>query len=261
MSESLRTDDVERYNGQGVLFPIPVLTAAEVRCFRSAVEEIERLNGGVLKRLENPHFFFRWAYRLATHDAVVDAAAAILGEDILIDGTLMLCKYPADPSFVSWHQDSVYSGWHLTPSVSAWIALSVSDARSGCMRVIAGSHKGGVLNHEEIPDSNNLLRRGERIEVDVDESEAVDLELRPGEMSLHHCNVIHGSNANRSVDKRIGFVVRFVTSKIDRKDKRLMKVRGSSDCRHLELVGKPAELDAVDGLARWREFNQRRQQT
>jgi non-heme Fe2+,alpha-ketoglutarate-dependent halogenase len=261
MSNSLLPKAVERYNEAGVLFPIPVLTVAEVRRYRSAIDEVEALNGGMLKRLENPHFFFRWAHQLATHESVIDAVASMLGEDILIDGSLMLCKYPHDPSFASWHQDSVYSGWHLTPSVSAWIALSVSDARSGCMRVIAGSHKRGVLRHEEVPDHNNLLRRGERITEKVDESSALELELRPGEMSLHHCNVIHGSHANRSVDKRIGFIVRFVTSKIDRKDKRLVKVRGSSDCRHLDVIGAPDEADAADGLARWREFNQRRQQS
>ncbi len=259
MRKGLSADQVGSYERLGALCPIPVLNGAEVACYRAALEEIELQSGGQLKRLDNAHLFFRWAYRLATHDAVVDAVESILGDDFLIDGTLILCKYPQDPSYVSWHQDSVYSNWHLSPSTSAWIALSSSTARNGCMRVIMGSHARGQVDHEEIQDRNNLLRRGERIGVAVDESEAVELELRPGEMSLHHCNIIHGSNANHTDDKRIGFIVRFVTSRIHRDGKPLVRVRGSSDCRHLELVGEPADIDPAQAFANWCAFTRRRQ--
>ena len=137
-----------------------------------------------------------------------------------------------------------------------------SANQNGCMRVIFGSHKRGQLDHQELRQQNNLLRRGEQIAVEVDESEAVDLELCPGEMSLHHCNIIHGSNPNRSDEKRIGFIVRFVTNRIDRKDRKdrpLVKVRGSADCGHLELTGEPDDTDQAKAFAQWTEFTRRRQ--
>jgi ectoine hydroxylase-related dioxygenase (phytanoyl-CoA dioxygenase family) len=258
MNNPLDQHRIELYDRQGFLFPVPILTVAEAQSYRSILDDLESLNGGTLKRFDMAHLFFPWAYQLATHERVLDAVASILGDDLLIDGTLVLCKYPNDPSYVSWHQDSVYSEWHLTPSISAWIALSTSDAQRGCMRVIAGSHEGGLLEHEELQDDDNLLRRGERIRAAVDESTAVDIELRPGEMSLHHCNIIHGSNANRSVDKRIGFIVRFVTSRIERKGRPLMKVRGSADCRHLELAERPTESDQMKCFESWKEFTRRR---
>jgi ectoine hydroxylase-related dioxygenase (phytanoyl-CoA dioxygenase family) len=213
----------------------------------------------MLKRLDGTHLFFPWAYRLATHEAVVDAVESILGPDLLIDGTLILCKYPNDPSYVAWHQDSVYSDWHLSPSISAWIALSWSTAQSGCMRVLMGSHERGRLAHEEVQDHQNLLRRGERIAVEIDESEAIDLELRPGEMSLHHCNIVHGSNPNRTSDTRIGFVVRFVTSQVQRKARPLVRIRGPLDNSHLNLVWAPKESDPVVAFAAWRDFTRQRQ--
>jgi phytanoyl-CoA hydroxylase len=71
----------------------------------------------------NPALHFSWAYRLATEPAVLNAVEEILGSDLLIAGTLIFCKYPRDPAFVAWHQDTFYSNLHLTPSVSAWIAL------------------------------------------------------------------------------------------------------------------------------------------
>lgn len=46
--------------------------------------------------------------------------------------------------------------------------------------------------------------------VDVDASKAVKIEVRPGEMSLHHVRLIHGSPPNPSGDRRIGFAIRYV---------------------------------------------------
>ena len=80
-----------------------------------------------LKRFDNLHLFFPWAYRLATHEALLDVVENFLGPDIVIDGTLVFYKPPHDGSYASWHQDSVYSGWHLTPSISAWIALTLEQ--------------------------------------------------------------------------------------------------------------------------------------
>jgi non-haem Fe2+, alpha-ketoglutarate-dependent halogenase len=258
MTRALNLERIEQYERDGVVFPIRVISESDAADYRLLFEKLEPLADGLIKRLDNAHLFFPWAYRLATRRDVVDSVESILGGDILIDGTLILCKYPHDPTYVSWHQDSVYSNWHLSPTVSAWIALSPSTSQSGCMRVIVGSHKQGLLDHDETLDPHNLLRRGERIAVDVDERAAVDLELRPGEMSLHHCNIIHGSNPNRSGAKRIGFIVRFVTNRIDRKGKPLVRVRGSGDCRHLELASEPAETDFATAFARWQEFARQR---
>jgi len=239
-------ETLAQYDRDGIVFPIPVLSEPEVAQCRRALEMIGE---GSLKRFDNLHLFFPWAYRLSTHDTLLDAVETILGPDILIDGTLVFYKPPRDGSYTSWHQDSVYSGWHLTPSISAWIALTTSDRSNGCMRAIPRSHKLGLLDHDNVRNDPNLLnRRGERIRMDVPESEAVDVVLRPGEMSLHHANVIHGSNANLSDGPRIGFIVRFVTSRATNRDRLVVRARGNGDCRHLRLAEPPVE----EKLAAWR---------
>ncbi|HEY8411416.1 MAG TPA: hypothetical protein VIK76_08435, partial [Pyrinomonadaceae bacterium] len=83
--------------------------------------------------------------------------------------------------------------------------------------------------------------------------QAVDVTLQPGEMSLHHTNVVHGSNPNGSAGPRIGFIVRFVTSRTTNRDRRVMRVRGEADCSHLRLASPPVERDAAAALAKWRE--------
>jgi non-haem Fe2+, alpha-ketoglutarate-dependent halogenase len=234
---------VERYAEEGLVFPIRVLAAEEAVRYRDELEKVAQACGDEKRRrFDNLHLFFPWAYRLASDERLLNAVESILGPDLVIDGTLVFYKPPQDSSYASWHQDSVYSGWHLTPSVSAWIALTPSERRNGCMRAIPGSHKDGLLDHEEVVDDPNLLnRRGERIRMDVDESTAVDIVLQPGEMSLHHTNIVHGSNANGSDAPRIGFIVRFVTSQTTDRGREVMRVRGNADCSHLRLASPPAD--------------------
>jgi non-heme Fe2+,alpha-ketoglutarate-dependent halogenase len=252
----LSRHQLNQYDRNGIVFPIRVFSVDEVTLFRGALESIaDNCGEGSLKRFDSLHLFFDWAHRLVTHDALLNAVEDVLGGDILIDGTLVFHKPPQDSSYVSWHQDSVYSGWHLTPSTSAWIALTASHRANGCMRVIPGSHKQGLVSHVNIRDDSNLVARGERVETGVDESQAVDVVLQPGEMSLHHSTIIHGSNANTSDEPRIGFIVRFVTDRITNRDRPLLRVRGEADCSHLSLAEPPAEIDQQTAFSAWRTFS------
>jgi ectoine hydroxylase-related dioxygenase (phytanoyl-CoA dioxygenase family) len=246
----------ESYERDGVLFPVRVLSDEEVAASRAALEALAAGPGeGPRRRFDALHRFVGWAYRLATHEAVLGAVEDLLGPDLLVDGTLVFYKPPRDAAFVPWHQDSVYSGWHLTPSTSAWIALSASHPANGCMRVLPGSHRQGLVEHANEPAARNLLRRGERVAAAVDESRAVDVTLRPGEMSLHHSTIIHGSNPNASDEPRVGFIVRFVTSRTPDPGRPLLRVRGEGDCRHLTLADPPPAADDARALAAWLDFS------
>jgi ectoine hydroxylase-related dioxygenase (phytanoyl-CoA dioxygenase family) len=120
------------------------------------------------------------------------------------------------------------------------------------MRAIPGSHQLGLLAHENVHDDPNLLnRRGERVRAGVDESEAVDIVLRPGEMSLHHTNIVHGSKANGSDGPRIGFIVRFVTSATTSRERPVIRARGNGDCSHLNVAAPPVDENLETAIAAW----------
>jgi ectoine hydroxylase-related dioxygenase (phytanoyl-CoA dioxygenase family) len=250
----LSPESIERYQRDGILFPIPVLSTAEVADYRNALESVAVICGeGYRRRFDNLHLFFPWAYRLATNERVLNAVEGILGWDLVVDATLVFYKPPFDAGYAAWHQDSVYSNWHLTPAVSAWIALTASEPANGCMRVVPGSQRDGVREHDTVADDPDLMnRRGECVRMDIDESHAVDVVLRPGEMSLHHANIVHGSNANRSDGPRIGFIVRFVTSKTNNRERQLMQVRGDADCSHLRLAAPPVEEELTTATMAWK---------
>lgn len=248
----LSKQQLEDYERDGFLFPIDVFSAVEVAGFRNAVENLIQYSP---KRFDRMHLFFDWAHRIVTHNALLDVIEAILGDDILVYGTLVFWKQPHDSRYASWHQDSFYSDLHLTPSTSAWIALTPSHTANGCMRVIPGSHKLGLLDHENVADDPHLLnRRGERLKSDVDESQAVDIILRPGQLSLHQSTIVHGSNPNPSDEPRIGFIIRFVTSAMQNPNTQLLRVRGNGDCTHLALASPPA-LPTDVALSSWLKFS------
>lgn len=248
---TLSARQIESYQRDGFVFPIEILSRAEVEGFRSAFDSLIQYSP---KRWDRLHLFFDWAHQVVTHKALLDVVESILGDDILVYGTLVLAKQPHDLRYASWHQDSFYSGLHLTPSTTAWIALTPSHRGNGCMRVIPGSHRLGSLEHENVADENLLNRRGERIKIEVDESQAVDIELQPGEISLHESTLVHSSNPNASDEPRVGFIVRFVTSRMRDPNTRLMRVRGDGDCSHLDLAEKPV-MSADDALSTWLAFS------
>jgi non-heme Fe2+,alpha-ketoglutarate-dependent halogenase len=236
----------------GVIAPIRVLDADEVTQAQRDLAELEQ-SLGPIQRFANGHLHVPWIHRLATHPRLLDAVAGVLGDDLLIHGGLILGKPAGDLGFVSWHQDSRYSQLDRTPSLSAWLALTSSDRTSGCMRVVPGSHRLGRLDHDERPSASNLLRRGETVAMAIDEASVRELILAPGELSLHHPNLLHGSGPNASDRPRVGLIVRFVSSACTRENWPMLRARGSGDAGHLLLVAPPdPELSLAEALAGWR---------
>jgi len=129
-------------------------------------------------------------------------------------GTSFFIKEPRNKScvawHVAWHQDLTYWGLEPDTIVTAWIALSGSRSENGAMRVIPGTHALKIIRHRDTFSPDSLLSRGQEISVDVDEGKAVTLELEPGEMSLHHVKLIHGSEPNPSAKRRIGLAIRYL---------------------------------------------------
>lgn len=254
MGRLLTAAQVERYRRDGILFPVPVLSPGETARFRAAFEEMAARLGGrpVAQALGHTQLYFRWAYQLATHRAILDAVEDVLGPDLLVWTVSIFPKYPRDPGYISWHQDGTYWGLDSTEVTTAWVALTDSVVETGCMRVVPGSHRRPILPHRDTYAPDNRLSRGQEIAVDVDEADAVDVVLRAGEMSLHHVNIVHGSNPNPSDRSRIGFAPRFTTPRtrqIDGEPPTAVLARGRDEYGHFQLLPGPPELTFDEAIA------------
>jgi len=204
------------YCEQGFLFPLPALTDSEVNSLRTKLEELEAQHGGKLPPHINrkPHLLLTWLNELIRDPRILDPVEKILGPDIFCWGSGFFIKNPHDKARVTWHQDSTYWGLSSADVATAWVAFTPSIPENGCMRVVPGTHTLQQLPHEDTFAPDNLLSRGQEIAVEVDESRAVDIVLEPGQMSLHHVLLVHGSEPNRSGLRRIGFAIRYLPTHV-----------------------------------------------
>ena len=236
------TDDYQR---NGYAFPMTVLSPDEAHTLRRELEASEQLalqqsQSDALKAY--PHMVLPWLDSLMQRRTIVDAIEQILGPDVLVWNTSFFIKEAHSESFVSWHQDLHYWGLDADDEVTAWIALSPATAASGCMRFIAGSHQFADAEHQDTFAEHNLLSRGQELAVQVDEDQAVDVVLEPGQMSLHHGKTFHASHPNRSDDRRIGVAVRYIKpSMAQRGGVRTFAtlVRGTDTFGHFEHAPAP----------------------
>lgn len=211
----LTTQDVAFYRSNGYLAPIRAFPAEDAARYRRALEvfEAEHPDRGAMLRSKT-HLALSWANELTRHSGILDAVEAIIGPNILCWSSSFFIKNAQDPRYVSWHQDSTYWGLEPPEIVTAWVALSDSVEENGAMRVVPGSHTMDQVAHRDTFAADNLLSRGQEIAVEVDAARAVALELQPGEMSLHHVRLIHGSEPNPSGRRRIGFAIRYLPTHV-----------------------------------------------
>ncbi len=216
MTETLTSEQVERYRHDGFVSPIAVLSAERVGILRQQYDRFRERLGSEADTVfrTKPHLVLPWLYDLVQDPAITGPASALLGSDLLVWGSSFFSKSAGDPSFVSWHQDANYWGLEPHEVLTAWIAFTPSRRENGCMRMVPGTHKGPAFAHRDTYDENNLLSRGQEIAVDIDESDAVDIVLEPGEMSLHHVGIVHGSEPNSSTMPRIGYAIRFIATHV-----------------------------------------------
>ncbi len=244
MPKILTSAQVDQFWEQGFVAPIGVLSASEARDYRDRLESFEAAAGGPLRGdlRHKSHLLFIWLADMVRHRRVLDAIEDLYGPDLLCWTTNFFIKERADPAFVSWHQDSTYWGLSRPDVVTAWIAFTPANAGNGAMQVIPGSHKLDQIPHRDTFAKHNLLTRGQEVAVEVDQSKAVTLTLEPGEMSLHHVRLVHGSPPNPSDDRRIGFAVRYIptsVSQIAGEDSATL-VRGVDDEHNFEHEPRPA---------------------
>lgn len=238
MTNVLTENEVSSYRERGYHFPVDVLSQAEVAEFRGKLEDYERRSGGPIKgeMRHRSHVLFSWINDMVRHPKILDAIEDVIGPNILCWNTSFFIKEAHDPGFVSWHQDATYWGLSSSDVVTAWVAMSPANKVSGCMKFVPGTHLKQV-QHEDTFDQNNLLTRGQEIAVKVDEKDAVLVELKPGQASLHHVLLFHGSEPNRSDDRRIGLAIRYIPTHlkqaVGQRDWATL-VRGKDAYKHFE---------------------------
>ena len=218
----LEASEIARYRTQGYVVPRFQLAADRVAALRGTLDRLIADNPGVRpEKLVSAHVegdngegvkgsadFLA----LARDPEIVELVTGVLGPDVILWGCHVFCKPGGDGYETPWHQDGHY--WPIRPlaTCTVWLALDRSDRANGCLRVIPRSHDGALL-HEHLHEDRVEVVLSQRTRDDAfDAGSAVDLELDPGQMSLHDVYLIHGAAANRSPRRRAGVALRYMPS-------------------------------------------------
>ena len=213
----LTSKQLNQYKEEGYVAPIEVFSKDEAQEIRNEIENIEKKCPNEIDGLGRNyiHLISPVLDKVCHNSKILDAVESVIGKNILICGTTLFVKNPNEEDFVSFHQDAKYIGLEPHNWVTAWIAVTDANEENGCMRMWAGSHKDDLKYHNEKFDENNLLTRGQTVEnVPINETKPVI--LKSGQMSLHHPKIVHGSGTNKSIDRRIGFVIQsYIGTNVD----------------------------------------------
>ena len=209
----LTIEEIKAFRATGLLFPKRMLTAKEAADYLGNLEEYEQSSGGPVKgkwRYKS-HLVFPWIDELKRCSNILDVVEDLLGGDIMVWTTHLYPKEPQDGRFISWHQDSAHWGLDSDKILTVWIALTDANEANGCMRMMPGSHKNGIVPHTDTWDPNNILTRGQTIDEEIDESKAAWVKLKAGEASFHHVDMWHASKPNETSSRRVGLALRYIT--------------------------------------------------
>lgn len=236
----------EQYSRDGFVFPIDVVSAAEAEALRSDLESAEKEladDPGRLALLRSyPDRLLPSFDRLIRNRALIEAASAVLGPDLMVWSAAFFIKEANSPKIVTWHQDLTYWGLDDAEETTCWVALSPATVASGCMKFVPGSHKKQLVPHVDKFDENNLLTRGQEIAVEVDEKDGVAVELQTGQASMHHGHLFHASGPNTTNDRRIGSAIRYIKTSMKQHtgDRSLVAhVSGKDDYGHFTIAEPP----------------------
>ena len=187
-------------------------------------------------------------HHLLKSDRLLKIAEKIIGPNIALFGAHYIAKRPYDGKPVGWHQDGSY--WPLEPMdvVSLWVAGTSSTVKNGCMRVIPGTQNKRLLKPSEMMqvDTEEYVLDLAIHPDQIDDSDAVDIEMEAGDVSVHNPFIIHGSNANLSEQWRMGLTLRYIptTTYVNREHWECILLRGNAvDEIKNHYTDKPVFID------------------
>ena len=215
----LSKDERNFYAKEGYVVPAWKFPSRKIDGMRAALDRLIADNPGVRpEKLVSAHLEngregvkgSRAFLKLAQDPELVELISDAIGDDVILWGCQVFCKPGGDGLETPFHQDGHY--WPIRPlaTCTAWIALDPSKKENGCLKVVPGSHADKKLFSHLKEDRQDLVLTQRIKDPAFDESRAVDIELEPGQMSLHDVYMIHGATVNRSPMRRAGVAIRYM---------------------------------------------------
>lgn len=214
---SLPMDSISRWNESGYLAPLDALDPATATDYRLYFDDLlaKALAAGKDSySISSAHMRHARVWDLMQHPQIVGPVVDLLGPNVIGWGSHFFCKLPGDGKRVDWHQDCSY--WPLTPTkaVTVWLAIDDADLENGCMEVVVGSHRHGLVEFEMSDGaSDNVLNQ--TVSDPTRYGRILATPLKAGQFSIHSDLLLHGSAPNQSNRRRCGLTLRYCPADVE----------------------------------------------
>lgn len=151
----------------------------------------------LINRIKSPHLHHDTFAKLLAGPSFLDMVEQLIGPNIRWHHTKLNAKQPGGSGHVEWHTDWGYYPHTNADLLEIGIAVDPSTEANGCLRVLPGSHLGPALDHSEDGMFVGAVAPGS-----FDHDATVPLVLEPGDVSIHHVRLLHGSGPNRTDAQR-----------------------------------------------------------
>jgi phytanoyl-CoA hydroxylase len=204
-------EQMEHYQEQGYLVVDSLFGQDEINLCLRVIEEITQTDAGeknyetepkdssMVRRIWSPTQKHQVFWNMAIEPKLLDPIEAMIGKNIFFHYSKLNMKGPEVGSAIEWHQDFSYYPHTNTSLLTALIFFDEANVENGCLRVIPGSHKAGLLSHEVDGHFRGMVKG-------IDEASAVNLEVPAGSVVFLHCLTLHASHCNTSNKPRRTFL-------------------------------------------------------
>jgi phytanoyl-CoA hydroxylase len=142
-----------------------------------------------------PHKLSSLLRDVAGLPAVVDALTDVIGPNVKMMQSMLFFKAPGHPG-QAWHQDEAHIPTRDRSLTGVWIALDDATVENGCLWVIPGSHRAGVLHPVRPHDDPRFDPTPEAFGFAHGDDEAVPVELPAGAALVFNGHLLHRSLPN-----------------------------------------------------------------
>ena len=142
-----------------------------------------------------PHKFSPLMRRTLAHPVLVGALTGLIGPDVKCMQSMLFIKAAGKPG-QAWHQDEDFIPTRDRSLCGGWIALDDATVKNGCLWVLPGSHKRGVLYPQARQTDGRFDCAEESQGFPYRDEDAVPVEVRAGSIVFFNGYLLHRSLPN-----------------------------------------------------------------
>ena len=214
----LTSEQVNHYKENGFVIPDFKVPEEVLECIRSDYDKLLALHPEFRDFCPSLLSYDMGFLEYARIPEIISMVSQVIGPDVILWNASFFAKPALDGKKTPWHQDGQY--WPMRPleTCTVWIAVDPATSENGCMRFLPGSHKDQKLRQHRSHGNPDFTIRQELLESEYDDSNAFDVVLDEGQVSMHDVYLLHGSEANYSKFPRRALTLRYMpaTSEFDR---------------------------------------------